>query len=233
MHAAPHEVDYGGATNSQHVAFAKPCGTRCANKVVGVLPGTDNPRVTNSPRHLPRQAARRHDRGNIAARCDQHHRTSSGGAPHELLASWHVDVVVTGAHVRPPVQPRLARRRRQQVLDLISIRHRKPLCVLPHQHDVIGVLHDQSHNLARRLDPLERTDRSGTLGRTVHARCIELHHTLGVRQPAIAHGLIAGIELLDLHPFYPGVERIGALHHHPERFLDATPAVGARHGTGP
>ena len=105
----------------------------------------------------------------------------------EGLALGNVEVVVVGIQVGPPPQPRLPGRLGEQVLDLEAELHGEVLRALADQEDVVGVLQDALRDLARRLDAFERAHRAGPLGGAVHARCVELHHALGVRQPAVAH----------------------------------------------
>ena len=97
---------------------------------------------------------------------------------------------------------------------------------------MIGVLENEFGDFGRRLDILETPDGAGAFGGTMHARGVELHHAVAIGKAAVSDGRVVGIELLDLHTFDHGVERIGALHQHVECFLNAAETVGARDGDG-
>src|SRR5881397_3970202 len=71
------------------------------------------------------------------------------------------------------------------------------------------------------------TNRAGAARGAVHARRVELHHAIGVGQPAVAHRGIVRVELLDLHGLDRGIERVCPLQHQVERFLHAAQSVGA------
>ena len=163
-----------------------------------------------------------------------HHVAVDGarGSRGHALGFGYVEIVVVGIEIGAPVQPHFACVRGQQVFLLEAVLQREPLGPLADQKDVVRVLEHEFRDLGRRLDPLERAHRPRALGGAVHARRVELHDAVGVRQPAIPHGVVVRVELLDLHALDRGVERVRALHQHVERLLHGAQAVGARHRDG-
>ena len=167
----------------------------------------------------------------LALLVDRVHVDRAGRPDRErLLGVGHIDPVVVLAAVGPPPEPELARFRGQQVFFLEAVGEREALRPRPDQQNVIGVLEHQPRHLARRLDPLERGDGAGAPGRPVHARRVELDHALLIGQPAVADRIVGRIQLLDLHAFDPGVQRIGPLGHQLDRAGDSADPVGGAHG---
>ena len=86
---------------------------------------------------------------------------------------------------------------------------------------VVGLVHDQLRDLGRGADALETGHASGAPLGAVHAAGVELHHAVGIGEPAVAHGILFRIELEDVDSGDQGVEHVAPLRHEPPGQLDA------------
>ena len=98
---------------------------------------------------------------------------------------------------------------------------RERLRVLADEQVMVGVLHHRLGHERRRLTPSSAPTRARPLRRAVHARRVELHDAVGVRQPAVSDARVLGIELDDVDARDQRVEDVGAGHHLLEGGLDA------------
>jgi hypothetical protein len=149
-----------------------------------------------------------------------------------LFVPGHVDPVVIGAPVGAPVEPALPRPVGEEVLLLEPVGEREPPGALAHQHDVVGVEQHVLGHDAGCLDSLQRADGSRSAGGPVHARCVELDDPVLVRQAAIAHRAVLGVQLLDLHTLDGCVERVDSLLEQCSGLLHSPESVGRRDGDG-
>ena len=227
LHAAPHLLDGEEPAAHFDIGLAEPGRPRGADVVVGVLAGPDDGGIAHAAGDLERDPGRRRHRRDVAVRRDGVAVDRAGRPRDHRLPRGDVEVGVVGIEVGAPMQPCLARRVGEQVLFLEAVLEREVLRPFADQEDVIGVLEDALGDLGRCLDPLEATHRAGAARGAVHARRVELHHALGVGQPAVAHRGIVRVELLDLHGLDRGIERVCPLQHQVERFLHAAQSVGA------
>ena len=125
------------------------------------------------------------------------------------------------------MQPRLPSVLGQQVFIFEAVLQREPLGALAHEEDVVRVLEDELRHLGGRLDPLQGTHRAGAFRGPMHAGGVELHHAVGVGQPAVADRVVVGVELLDLHALDGRIQGVGALHQHVEGLLHRAQPVRA------
>ena len=86
---------------------------------------------------------------------------------------------------------------------------------------VISVVHDELGDLRRRPHALDLGDAARALSGTVHAAGVELHHSIRIRQAAVADAVVEAIELDDVDAGNQRVEHVGAARHHRECLLDA------------
>jgi hypothetical protein len=101
---------------------------------------------------------------------------------------------------------------------------------------MIGLLHDELRDGRRGPHAFERRHAAGALLGAVHARGIELHDTLGVRQSAVADAGVLRIELENVDAGDQRVEHVRAARDHGEGPFDrrlraavlVTVAVGGR-----
>jgi hypothetical protein len=92
----------------------------------------------------------------------------------------------------------------------VAVSARELVRVLADEQAVVGALEHQARDLARMQDVLEARHRARLVARAVHARRVELHHAVGIRQAAQAHAVVERIGLLDLDHLDHDVERVGA-----------------------
>src|SRR5438132_474660 len=81
----------------------------------------------------------------------------------------------------------------------------------PDKKNVIRVIHHGLGDQRGCCDVFNRGDRAGAPRWPVHHRCVELDYAIFVGQASDAHGLIFGIEFLNVDGSDGRVERIGAL----------------------
>ena len=86
---------------------------------------------------------------------------------------------------------------------------------------MVGVAQDLLRHERRRADALDAGHGAGALLRPVHARGVELHDAVGVRQPAVADARVLGIELAQVDAGDQRVEDVLAFGDHAEGHLDA------------
>ena len=126
-----------------------------------------------------------------------------------------------------PLEPLFARGLVDQpLLDLEAHRAGEVLRALAHEQMMIGLVGDQLGDPRRRADALDPRDGAGAFPGAVHARRIELHDALGVRQTAPTDARLVWIELDDRDAGDERIEHVGAARHHLERLRHAGDAVG-------
>ena len=91
---------------------------------------------------------------------------------------------------------------------------------------MVGVFENKTRDLAGCLDALECTHGAGSACGSVHARSVELYDSPLIGEPAMADGLVVGVELLDLHTFDRGIEGIEAAKDQFPRPLHGSFSVG-------
>ena len=82
---------------------------------------------------------------------------------------------------------------------------------------MVRLLHHLLRHERGRSHALETRNRPGPLERPVHHRCVELHHTVCVRQAAISHARVFRVQLDNVHPRDHGIQHVRALGDHFER----------------
>ena len=92
----------------------------------------------------------------------------------------------------------------------VAVHAREAVRALAEDLAVVGALHHQARDLDRVQDVLDRRDRAGVVRAPVHARGVELHDAVLVRQAAQTDAGVLRVRLLHLHHGDRGVERRSA-----------------------
>src|SRR6266436_8827476 len=86
---------------------------------------------------------------------------------------------------------------------------------------MVGLIHYVSGHDRRSLYTLKRSYRACATLWTMHTRGIQLHHTLSIRQPAVAHTVIQWIEFDNIDTCDQGIKNVASLCNQSKRFFNA------------